>query len=283
MTEAATGTLGTSNASVHKSPETQKQTKDPSSGQVPANKDKLEVVPTNEQSTKFIQNTLNELRRKYGPQVLKEQTEEVVTGKKRKRQYVSRSKNYTDTIKSRLKSLELSCRVSFFLTLNNSQSDYLFDYFITEFTGSIDLKNWAHVRSLDSTNPNFKKTKNKTRASIDLKASGKPVEKYCKLLYVELVSFTKMHVLWLNNPNRLEASEYLRRGLAHRLSICTQAKKWAKYIPKRGDIKLVTYLQGYKRAKKEDAAFKSVDDDQELYVLNDTDEEEETPEGDESA
>ncbi|KAI1430619.1 hypothetical protein GGR50DRAFT_698827 [Xylaria sp. CBS 124048] len=278
-----------------------------------------EAVPSDE----FIRETISSLVNKYGPDAVIEQSTDVTSGKKRKRQYKSKSENYNAVLRSRLKELELSCRASFLINLNNSESQRLYDYFITEMDTPKDLKGWisdvtkcrissnfntwkyrvidnliAHVRALNKEDNGFKKARTKSVAAsfieskfnlesfamtfdfvkgwLDLKASSSRVQKFCKLAYVELVSYAKMHTIWLDDKNRPEESEYSRRGLANRLVTCTSSKRWAKYIPTLDEIVFVQHSRGYKRPKKKAEQFKSPDEDDELYVMEDSDEEQQS-------
>ncbi|KAI2632955.1 hypothetical protein GGS21DRAFT_544306 [Xylaria nigripes] len=266
----------------------------------------------------YLRDSLTNLFSSFGRKFVLEQTEEIIGGKKRKRNYISKSENYTELIHKRLKEFELSCRVAFFLKMNNSQGQYLFDYFMSEYEGPIELRSWLadvardrmnsnfnswkfriidnlinHVRVLNKEETEFRRAKMKLVAAtfaektfnlesfvmifdfvkgfIDLRDPLPIVKKYCKLLYVELVSYAKMHTNWLDDPKRLDASEYTRKGLANRVVTCAGSTKWAKYIPTRDDVQIVINVRRIKRTKKKPEQFKSPDEDDELYVLDDSD------------
>ncbi|KAI2635911.1 hypothetical protein GGS21DRAFT_489626 [Xylaria nigripes] len=271
-----------------------------------------------EEPHEFLRQTMTSLVSKFGSQLVKETTEEAVCGGKRKRVYKSKSVNHTEAVRLRLKELELSCRVSFFTTMNRSQAEHLHEHFVANVPVSKEAKAWladvaktrisqnfntwkyrttdnlvTHVRMLNKDDPEFKKTKNKSVAAsilekrfnlesfvaifdflkgwIDLQGSERPVKKFCKLLYVELVSFAKMHTIWLDDPKHLEASEHSRKGLGHRISTCAVSEKWARFVPAKDDIKLATQTPPYKRKKKRQVQFKNPDEAEDFYVMEDSD------------
>ncbi|KAI1818911.1 hypothetical protein F4861DRAFT_544555 [Xylaria intraflava] len=138
-----------------------------------------------------IREAIADLVGKYGLEMVVEQSEEVANSCKRKRQYSSKSANYTDIVKIRLKEMELSARLSFFLHLNSSQTEPLHDYLMKQFKReSKDMRSWLsatanqrlrtnmntwkyrvldnlvnHVRALNKEDAEFKRAKNKVVAS----------------------------------------------------------------------------------------------------------------------